>query len=160
MVQNHVYARAVKASEDLINWAIKNYPLFESEGIPQILATFVTAAIIFRESGYTWYEQSKDKAFVPRHIFREKYPMVHFNRSQFLISMYKGPISFYAVKERYVELMGNSRYYLPTIDELKQLIKIYGGFRRVVPLLIIPTNNDTLRKILEVQFDGGFAKQA
>jgi hypothetical protein len=151
VVATHEYRKAMENADKILQWAIKMYPQFTASGIPCILSTYATAAAIFVESGYTWYESSKDGAFVPRYLLREKYPMIPFMRSRFLVSKVKGPLTYYAVHESFVKELGNARIYLPTIEEAKALIKSRGSVPRIAQLLIIPIQSPEVQKILEVQ---------
>ena len=124
MVTQDEIKRAVKVSNDLIRWALENYPEFHARGLPNVLATYVTAACIFRESGWRWYEAHGDDAFVIRTEFTEKYgSVIPFNRSRWLVMKLQGPVSFWAVKEDYIKYMAHARYYLPTADELETLLE-------------------------------------
>ena len=154
MVSNDTYRRAVKAADDFVSWAIKTYPQLDAEGLPKILSTYVTASVIFKESGYTWYEASGDGAFVPRFIFKERYPMIPFLRSNYLVSKWKGPVTYYAVKEHFIDTLGNSSYYLPTVDEVRSLVSSVSRVPRIAPLLVVPARDADVKKILEVHLRG------
>lgn len=160
MVNHSTYKRAVKAADEFIDWAIKTYPELAAEGIPRILSTYVTAAIVFKESGYTWYETSGDGAFVSRTLFTERYPMIPFIRSSYLIAKFKGALSYYAVKERFVEFIGNASYYLPTVEEIKKMVTSVGKVPHLTPLLVVPIRDYNIKKVLEVHLHGRPTEQA
>jgi len=134
--------------------------VIQAEKLPRVLGTYVTAAAVFRESGYTWYEASGDDAFVLRTIITEKYPMIPFIRSYFLIKKFNRTLSYYAVREAFVERLGTSTYYLPTPDEIRHLFDSLGKVPNLSPILILPTNDPVVRKILEVHLHGRPAEQA
>lgn len=154
-----VYRQAMKAADDIISWAIKTYPQLDALGLPKVLGSYVTASIIFKESGYNYWEAAGERALVPRHIFRERYPMVAFIRSQWLYSVWKGPLTYYAVHESFVEFMGNASYYLPTVDEVKILVNSIARVPHITPLLVVPKDKADIQKILEVHLRGGSPKQ-
>ena len=149
-----MYRRAVRAANELLDWAVRTYPQLEAENIPKILGSYVTAAAIFRESGYTWYEASGDAAFVMRTDIIEKYPMINFVKSGFLIRKMIGAVTYYAVKERFIEFLGNASYYLPTVDEIKHLVPTIGRVPHISALLVVPSRDADIKKILEVHLHG------
>lgn len=144
--------QAIRASNDILEWALKTYPELKARGLPRILSSYATAAAIFREAGYTWYERSGDDAFVLRTIFTEKYgSIIPFTRSRWLIR--KGhAITYWAVKEDYVEFMAHAKYYLPTPDELEDLLN-YTTIPRLSLLLIVPTGG-LIRNLIEKVMGG------
>lgn len=160
MVRSDTYKRAVKAANEFVDWAVKTYPELTAEGLPRILSNIVTASAVFKESGYTWFETSGDAAFVNRSVLSEKYPMIPFARSSYLAALYKGVITYYAVKESFVEFIGNASYYLPTVDEVRELIPTIGSIPRITPLLVVPIRDYNVKKILGVHLRGRPAEQA
>jgi len=155
VVSSSEYRRAIKAADDLLRWAIKTYPQLSAEKLPQVMSTYVTAAAIFKESGYSWYEEHNDGAFIPRHLFSQKYPMITFaKRNRFLVSRWNGPVTYYAVREEFVKFLGNASYYLPTVDEVRHLASSKGDIPTVTPLLIVNIGDPLVRKILEVHVNG------
>ena len=154
VITREVYKRAVKASNDILEWAIRIYPILRSRNLPKVLGTYVTASAVFRESGYTWYETSGDDAFVLRTTITEKYPMVDFIRSHFLVRRMHSAVTYYAVSERFVEKVGTSTYYLPSIDEIEHLFYSLGRVPNFAPILVLPSGDPVVRKILEVHLHG------
>ena len=153
-VTREVYKRAVKASDDLVLWAVKTYPILTSENLPRVLSTYVFAAAVFRESGYTWFETSDENAFVPLTLIKEKYSMIPVIRSQYVVRDSRGVLTYYAANARFVEYIGNATYYLPTVDELKEIVETMGRFQNLAPLLVLPTRVPVIKKILEVHLRG------
>jgi len=160
VVSHDTYKRAVNAANDFVEWAVKTYPELVAEGLPRILATIVTASAVFKEAGYTWFEASGDAAFVNRTVFTEKYPMIPFLRSSYVVAKFKGVVSYYAVKEHFVEFIGNASYYLPTPEEIRRLIPSIGKVPRISPILVVPIRDYNVKKILEVHLHGRPAEQA
>lgn len=158
-MKTEVYRRAMQVADDMVSWAVKTYPQLEAQGLPKVLGSYVTASIIFKESGYNYWEAAGEGALVPRHIFRERYPMVTFIRSPWLYGVWKGPITYYAARERFVEFLGTCSYYLPTVDEVKVLIGSIARVPHITPLLVVPKDKVDIQKILEVHLRGRPTKQ-
>lgn len=145
--------RAIHASNDILEWALKTYPELKARGLPNVLATYATAAAIFRESGYTWYERSGEEAFVLRTTFTEKYgSVIPFNRSRWLVRKGKA-VTYWAVKESYVKFMAHAKYYLPTPDEIEEMLN-YTQVQRLSLLLVMPTSG-VMREVVEKVVGGG-----
>ena len=143
--------RAIRAANDILSWAIKTFPELHARGLPRVLATYATASAIFRESGYTWFERNGDEAFVLRTYYTEKYePIIPFTPSNaWLVS--KGiSVTYWAVNERFVNLLAHARYYLPTVSEIEELLT-YMRPQKLTALLIVPYGGPVagiVRKIL------------
>ena len=154
-ITNEVYRRAVKASNEIVEWAVKTYPLLKAMNLPKVLGTYAFAAAVFRESGYTWFETSDRDAFVLTTTIRERYPMINVIRSQYVVRESRGVLTYYAVNERFVEYMGNATYYLPTAEEVEKIFNSIGRVPTLAPLLLLPSRDPIIRKVLEVHLRGG-----
>lgn len=154
VITRDVYKNAVKAADDILNWAVKTYPLLKAKGFPKILGTYAFASAVFRESGYTWYETSGEDAFVLTTTIRERYPMISLIRSQYVVRESRGVLTYYAVNERFIEYIGNATYYLPTVDEVERIFNSIGRIPTLSPLLLLPSKDQLIRKILEVHLHG------
>ena len=142
--------RAIKASNSLIRWAEKTYPVLAARKLPQLLSSYVTAAAVFRESGWLWYELAGDKAFVLRTDITDRYPYLHFNRSKFLIlRMNSGGVSYWAVKESWIHFIANAKYYLPDPAEVEALIQA-TSISRASHYLMIPGVDKIVNIVQEV----------
>jgi len=141
--------RAIKASNSLIRWAEKTYPLLTARRLPQVLSSYVTAAAVFRESGWLWYEVAGNKAFVLRTDIRDRYPYLNFNRSKFLIRRANGGVSYWAVKESWIHFISSAKYYLPDPAQIEALLQA-TSVSRASHYLIIPGVDDVINIVQEV----------